>query len=167
MKYILTGLIAVGMSALMAVLLYQQQPKTAFVDNQRLFDAFEGKQELEVRLEQGAQAQQAVLDSLRLQLTQLERLAQTDEAARQRFLPLQQRYQQQQQIAAQDYQTQSRDYTDAIWKQLSRYTLEYGAEHDYDYIFGTAAQGSLMYGAAKRDITDAVILYINQRYAGQ
>ena len=167
MKHLLTVVVAVGASALFSVLVYLQQPKTAFVDNQRLFDAFEGRKELEARLEQGAQAQQVALDSLKLQVLQLESSASTNSTTAQRYRQLQRHYQQQQQLAEGRYQQQSRDYTEAIWKQISRYTLEYGEQAGYDYIFGTAGQGSLMYGAPQRDVTDEVLAYINQRYAGQ
>lgn len=167
MQYLWTGIIAVGISTLISIGVYLQQPKTAFVDNQRLFDAFDGKKELEARLEQGTQGQQAVLDSLQLQLMQLERRAQTEPTARQQFVRLHNQYQQQQRQLDDNYQQQSREYTAAIWKQISRYTLEYGEANGYDYILGTAGQGSLMYGAAQHDITEEVLAYINQQYAGK
>lgn len=167
MQQVWTGIIAIGVGALISIGVYLQQPKTAFVDNQRLFAAFEGKKELEARLEQGAQAQQAALDSLKLQLMQLERLASTDATARQQFLIVRQQYEQQQQQLDGAYQQQSRDYTEVIWKQISHYTIAYGKANGYDYIFGTAGQGSLMYGAQQHDITEEVLIYINQQYAGK
>lgn len=167
MKHLWTLVIAIGISALIGGAVYNSQPKTAFVDNQRLFEVFEGKQELEARLEGGAQAQQAALDSLKLQLMQLEHLAQTDETARSQFMRLQRHYQEQQQWAEGLYQQQSREYTEAIWKHISQYTVAYGEANGYDYIFGTAGQGSLMYGAKSRDITEEVAAYINLQYAGK
>lgn len=167
MQPIWTGIIAVGVSTLISILVYLQQPKTAFVDNQRLFAAFDGKKELEVRLENAAKAKQVALDSLKLQLLHLETLASKDVHARQQLMVLRNEYQEQQQQMERTYQQQSHDYTEAIWKQISHYTLVYGEANGYDYIFGTAGQGSLMYGASQRDITEEVVAYINQQYAGK
>lgn len=167
MKYIWTLVVAIGISALIGGAVYSSQPKTAFVDNQRLFQAFEGKRELEARLENAAQSQRIALDSIKLQLIQLEQVAQTEQEARPQFMRLQRHYQAEQHRIEGAYQEQSRRYTEAIWKHISQYTLAYGEAHGYDYIFGTAGQGSLMYGASSRDITDEVIAYINHEYAGQ
>jgi len=166
MKHVLVLILSVGISALIGGIVYNAIPKTAFVDNQRLFQEFGGKKELEQRLEQAAHAQQAALDSLGLQIKSLQVAAQQDEQAAKRMFLLQRNYQQQEQEQQMDYQQKSQEYTEAIWKQISQYTIEYGESQGYDYVFGIAGQGTLMYGKEGYDITEEVLTYINAKYEG-
>lgn len=166
MKQVWTVIISVGISSLIAAMVYVSIPKTAFVDNQRLFDAFEGKKELENRLEQASNQRKAALDSLGLQIQSMQQLAATDEQAATRLQGMLQRYQQMSQEQEGYYQYKSQEYTEAIWKQISQYAIEYGESSGYDYVYGIAGTGSLMYGKPHYDITDEVIDYINKRYAG-
>ncbi|BDS15410.1 OmpH family outer membrane protein [Aureispira anguillae] len=166
MKKIVPFILLLGLCALISGAVYNSIPKTAFVDNQQLFDAFQGRKELETRLEQESNGKQAKIDSLGLQIQAMQQLAQTDEGAKQRLQILLQQYQQMNQEHQGFYQYKSQEYTEAIWKQISQYTREYGAEKGYDYVFGVAGSGSLMYGKAHYDITEDVIKYINSKYAG-
>lgn len=166
MKYIGILILAIGISCLLTGIVYNSIPKTAFVYNHQLFEKFEGRKELEHRLEQGANLRKATLDSLSLQIQQIQLVAQSDKALASRLRTLQQQYAQLNQEHQMTYQQQSLEYTESIWKQISQYTIEYGEEHGYDYVFGIAGQGSLMYGKVQYNITDDVIQYINSKYAG-
>lgn len=166
MKYIWTLILAIGISSLLAGIVYNSIPKTAFVNNHQLFENFEGRKELEQRLEQGANARKTTLDSLSLQIQQIQMAVQKDETLVDRFRSLQQQYAQLNQEHQTLYQQKSQEYTEAIWKQISQYTITYGEEKGYDYVFGIAGQGTLMYGKPQYNITEDVIQYINSKYAG-
>lgn len=166
MKQLFTLLIAIGVSLLMCTYVYLQIPKIAYVDAQQLFEAFDGKKELEARLESASSQRQQVLDSMGLQLRALQTVANPTDDDKRRFTVLQTNYQRLNQEYQGRYQTESEDYTAAIWKQISQYTREYGEANGYDYIYGIAGTGSLMYGKPNDNITPLVIEYINAKYAG-
>lgn len=155
-----------GISAFIGGIVYNSIPKTAFVDNRRLFAAFEGKKELENKLEQEANQKKAIIDSLGLQIKAMQALTNPDDETKKRFFALQRRYEELNYEQQGSYQQKSQEYTEAIWKQLSQYTIEYGESKGYDYVFGIAGQGSLMYGKPQYDITEDVIQYVNKKYAG-
>ena len=79
MKHIWVLILAVGISSLIVAAVYNTIPKTAFVDNQQLFDAFQGRKELENKLEQASNAQKATLDSLGLQIQALQQQSSIDD----------------------------------------------------------------------------------------
>lgn len=166
MKHIWILVLSIGVSALIGGIVYNSIPQTAFVDNQQLFDAFQGRKELENKLQQESNVQKAELDSLKLQIQALQQQASVDETIRQRLNKMAQQYQRMNQEYQSHYQQKSQEYTEAIWKQISQYTLDYGQSRGYDYVFGIAGQGSLMYGKPQYDITKDVIQYINSKYAG-
>lgn len=166
MKNIWLLVVAIGISCLLAGLIYLQIPKTAFVDNHQLFEAFQGRKELENRLEKKFNECKSNLDSLALKIQSIQNVTTKDEATMQQLYFLQQQYAKQNQTHQELYQVKSQEYTEAIWKQISQYTLEYGAQNGYDYIFGIAGQGTLMYGKPQYDITEDVIKYVNSKYAG-
>jgi len=166
MKQILPFIIALGLCALMCGVVYNNIPKTAFVDNQKLFEAFQGRKELENRLEQDSNQKKGMIDSLGLQIESMKEIARTDENAQKRLQQMLQQYQRMNQEHQGYYQYKSQEYTEAIWKQISQYTLEYGQVNRYDYVFGIAGSGSLMFGKPQYDITEDVIEFINSKYAG-
>lgn len=136
------------------------------MDNHYLFEHFQGRKELEQRLEGEANKRKAVLDSISLQIQALMPVAHIGEDNPQKLRALQGHYQRLSQEHQGMYQQKSQEYTEAIWKQISQYAQEYGEQEGYDYVFGIAGQGSLMYGKQYYDITKEVATYINSKYAG-
>ncbi len=138
---ILSGLLSYTMS----------RQKSGFIVNQRLFNAFEGKIELENRLKAQEEANKKTLDSL-IRLPADRNNILIYEAER-RKLDLK-------------VQELSARYTTDIWKRINEYVSAYGEEHGYDFIFGASGDGSLMYAREGCDITDEVIGYVNRKYNG-
>jgi Skp family chaperone for outer membrane proteins len=165
MKELVAILIACSMSALIGGLVYSQIPKTGYVDSEQLFEAFDGKQELEAKLDQASNQRKQTIDSVKLRIQSLTLGGIKEEQKKEIYL-LQQEYQQRNKEYQEFYSYQSTKYTESIWKQISQYTKEYGIENNYDYIHGIAGTGSLMYGKPEKDLTKEVIDYINQKYAG-
>ncbi|MFK7799391.1 MAG: OmpH family outer membrane protein [Aureispira sp.] len=166
MKQTIALIFVLAASIAVAALVYVQIPKVAYVDAALLFEEFEGKKELEQRLEQVTRQQQQQLDSVQLQLKALEQAAQQDAALQTRWLQVQQYYNSLQQQQQADYYQKSQEYTTAIWKQINQYTQEYGEEYGYDYLLGQTGQHTVLYANKDKEVTQAVIAYINQKYAG-
>ena len=165
MKEILVLLLAVSLSAVIGGVVYSQIPKTGYVDSEQLFEAFDGKQELEAKLDQASNQRKQAMDSVKLRIQSLT-LGTIKEEQKKEIYLLQQEYQQRNKEYQEFYNYQSTKYTESIWKQISQYTREYGEAANYDYIHGIAGTGSLMYGKPEKDLTKEVIDYINQKYAG-
>jgi outer membrane protein len=127
--------------------------KKAYVLNQKVFDEFAGKKELEQKLLAMKSAHKAVLDSM---VTMIQKKS-NDQAMVAQYQQMLQQYQQEDQDV-------SARYTSDIWKRINEYISTYGKEHGYDFIFGATGDGNLMYANDANDITDEVITYINARY---
>ena len=138
---ILTGLLSYTMV----------REKSAFIINQQLFNAFEGKIELENRLKYLEEANKKTLDSLLRLPADGNNMFLYEEERRKLDLKVQEL---------------SAKYTADIWKRINEYVSAYGEEHGYDFIFGASGDGSLMYAREGCDITDEVIGYVNRKYNG-
>jgi outer membrane protein len=49
---------------------------------------------------------------------------------------------------------------------MSTYILAYGKKHNYDFIFGSSGNGTLMFANETYNISDDIIKYINDKYKG-
>jgi len=132
-----------------------EKPDQAFVINQELFAGFNGRSELNQKLEYVKERHKQVLDSLFVQMKNEkdeEGLKSLSEKSR-KFIS--------------DEQELSERYTQQIWKQINAYVNDYGKENDYEMIFGANGSGSLMYAREAVNVTDEVLEYINKRYEGE
>lgn len=53
-----------------------------------------------------------------------------------------------------------------IWKRLNQYVKEYGELNDYKIVLGTQGSGNVMYAEENADITEAILIYANDKYEG-
>jgi outer membrane protein len=136
------------------VLFSDRSEKKAYVLNQRVFDEFTGKKELEDKLRSLRSSHKRILDSLAVSIRSQKNNAQ---GIGQYQATLTQFEAQQQEV--------SDRYTSDIWKRINQYITDYGKENDYTFIFGATGDGGLMFADDAVNITDPVIQYINQRYA--
>ena len=166
MKQNIVLIFVLAASMAVAALVYDQIPSIAYVDAAQLFEEFEGKKELQQRLEQVTRQQQQQLDSVQLQLKALEQAAQQDATLQTRWMQVQQYYNSLQQQQQAEYYQKSQEYTTAIWKQINQYTQEYGEQYGYDFLLGQTGQHTVLYANKSKDVTQAVIAYVNQKYAG-
>lgn len=168
-KKIAIGSIAFGLLCMaFATFIWMQQPKTAYVNLNKIFESFDGKKELESRLKSIQLRQQSDLDSLNLKLEFLQREL-IEGADSQRKLLYQKEYANCKMAVnsiMEQQQGASQEFTSNIWKQIDQYVSDYGKENSYDYIHGGNGNGSLMHVSDQYDITDEVILFINAKYAG-
>ena len=133
-------------------------PKYGFVRNQKLYDEFNGKKELQQKLIQTQEKQAYILDSLKAEMGLI-----SDEdllQKKQRFyINLESEFQ----LASQQ---QNNEYIRLIWQQINDYTQAYGKEKGYDCIIGANGNGGIMYLGSTYDLTEEVIEFINNKYEG-
>jgi Skp family chaperone for outer membrane proteins len=140
----------------LVVLLSQQRKnrKSGFIVNQRVFNEFLGKKELEKKLTVLRARDRVTLDSL---VGLLESTSNTS------LLKI---YQDRIDNMAISERQLSDQYTSDIWKVINESVHEFGEREGYDLIFGAVGSGSLMYANKSQDITDEVIQFVNERYKG-
>ena len=147
----------------------QKIPKTAYVQNDQVFSQFKGKIELEQRLFKEEQQQKTLLDSMELDLKVIQNKLTEDKnnvELKQVFYDKGKLYQELKRNYQEKIQQQSQQFTSEIWKQINQYTLDFGKNNNYSYIYGVNGTGSMMYGKQHLDVTSAVIEYINRQYEG-
>jgi len=126
------------------------ETRTAFFYNQTVFEQFKGTLELNGKLNKTKQDDQHFLDSL---LT----MVQGGNLPSDRY-----------EIALAEIKSKheqlSNQYTADLWKFINEGVKEYGKVNEYDYIFGAAGNGSLMYAREGNDITPKIVEFLNARY---
>ena len=140
--------------ALAGFIIFQDKgEKHAYVLNQKLFEGFTGKKELEKKLTDLKNSNKQKLDSINLLIQK-----HGDQPA------LVQHYQQMISTYQLSEQKISTQYTADIWKRLNQYVAEYGKEKGYDYIFGATGDGNLMFAKESHNVTEDVTEYVNAKY---
>jgi outer membrane protein len=161
---------------IIALMLWLQQPKTAYVNLAKLYEGFELKKELEKQLTTVQQSRSKILDSLQLNLDiqsrALQQLSQTKdkeifdqkassfEASRNELAYRKRSFDEDNAQLLQQFEQQ-------IWKQINKYVKDYGDSKGYTYILGGDGNGSVMYAGKGQEVTDELIGYVNAQYKGE
>lgn len=151
--WIALAVFAVCQLGLMWLLLHMHERKDVYADTIRLFNEYRFKVDLE-------KASQATLLGLKARLDSAEvmyKLHPADLSAQQQVL-------QQQQILEQGYNTINKEINQKVWERLNPLIHRFGKEHNLDLIIGANGMGTVLYGTDKKDITEELIHYINERY---
>ena len=169
-KAIVFGLIILAIGVTIGtVISIKQIPKTAYINVNEVYNDFQFKKELEVKLNNTKLARKAILDSLNLKLNLLvkdiEITGETPEKIY-RFEMVKEEYILKTERFTEDNQALTTKYNDEIWLQLNTYIKDYGNEHDYAYIFGAGGTGNIMHALKKNEITSEVSKYVNAKYNG-
>ncbi|MEL6867008.1 MAG: OmpH family outer membrane protein [Bacteroidota bacterium] len=162
------GVLMLG-SLIANLTLYRQIPKAAYVDIHRVFGEFHGKQELEARLKKNEFERKAVLDSASLQLKVLTSRAQEQPKNHAMLVKLQEEQAAFSALSSEiigEQEKEDQEYTQKAWGQINQYVIEYGQEKGLGFIYGVNGSGSMMYADQAYDITEEVIVYINNKYEG-
>ncbi len=144
----------VTLLGVLAFMLIQEKKneKYGFIVNQRVFNEFQGKKELEERLALVKQNNQSALDSLKTLITLTANFS------------LIKTYQDQiDEIESNQLELTNR-YTEDIWKRLNEYIIDYGKKNNFSFIFGASGNGNLMYAGEAMNVTDEVIRFVNEKY---
>lgn len=134
----------------------QQKVKSGFVVNKTIFEQFNGKKEMEAKLISVLGKDKKVVDSLAF-LYENNLLDPPSELI----------YREKSNQVKMKEQEFSSQYSNRIWVQINQYIEEYGREHGYDYIHGAIGNGSLMFAKESNDITEELIIYMNEKYEGK
>jgi outer membrane protein len=141
----------------------QSNKKTAYIITGKLFSEFEGTKELKQQARKEQQKQSYILDSLRLNIEALEKnkvKGMTLDREKILYNKLLSEFSGNNEIQLQEFDEQ-------IWKQLNQYIQDYGKTQDYKIIYGADGRGSIMYADSTMNITEQVLEYANQKYAGK
>lgn len=159
-----------------ALLIYHRfySTKTAYIETKKVFNSFRMKAELEEKYKHMQKGRDKVLDSLAFDLKIMskhlndQKAAKADiskdeiyrfEYSREEYLKLKNQYQEDNAALSQKYDSQ-------ILAQLTQYVIEFGKKNNYDIILGADGTGSLMYSKESLDISDEIIVFINNKYKG-
>jgi len=134
--------------------LSMQKEKIGYVVNQRLFNEFKGKKELEDRLNLTKALNGKVTDSLSRLIQQTSNF---------NVIKFYQEKIDEMKFAEQQL---SEQYTSDIWKNINELVTKFGEKNGYDYILGAAGNGSLMFAHKENDITSELIKFVNLKYEG-
>jgi outer membrane protein len=145
--------------------------KTGYIETTVVFDEFEMKKELQVKLQQDLQTKQYFIDSLMFVLqtmnNQLSSTPNPSSADIQKFQQVQNVYMQQKELFDSYSYEKTAQFDAQIIDQMSQYVRDYGKKNGYDYIFGADGSGAIMYAPDAANITKDVIIYINATYQGK
>lgn len=53
-----------------------------------------------------------------------------------------------------------------IWARIKDYSTKFSEDNKYEMVLGSQQGENIIYGNASRDVSDAFIIYINERYEG-
>jgi len=144
--------------------LQSQQFKMAYIDTFQVFESFDGKKELQKKFDTEMAYKKQILDSMKIQIQSLQQSKKADPVFLQNSII---RYQSLDEQFQTVYQEQNKEYMSSIEKQINEYTTLYAKQQGYDYVFGANGNGSLMYANQAQDITQNLIKFINEKYAGK
>lgn len=161
---VLSVVLSLGLGALLYATFGVE--KTAYLDVNALYNSFDYQKEMTFKLDQMAVARKGILDSLDVDLR--DKSIQWKE--RKEKLPeLQDRYShfvQLQERFETEYAEVQMKYEKQVWERLNSYVRNFGKMKNYDYIYGANGSGSIMYCDSTENITDQIIKYCNEKYAG-
>ncbi|RPG28801.1 MAG: OmpH family outer membrane protein [Muricauda sp. TMED12] len=150
-----------------------QQNKIAFVDSVKIMDEYQEKIDVDARFKTKAEAMNKKRDSIsqafQMELQQFQTKAQSmsQQKAQEEYSLLQQRGQrvgQQLQQEEQQLQQISQAEMDTLVKKVKKEIREYGKANGYTYILGGGESGSVIYGDETKDVTDAILSILNDKY---
>ena len=123
------------------------------------------------QLQQIKSTRKNITDSLEFDLKalakQIQAEGQKDKAKITEFELKKQRYFEKKKQFDDDNVAVGKQFDEQIIAQLNQYVKDYGEKNGYTYIFGADGSGFLMFSVEKKNITDAVKVYINERYKGK
>ncbi|MCJ8289337.1 MAG: OmpH family outer membrane protein [Crocinitomicaceae bacterium] len=159
-----TTLLAI-VAIIISVLALKGQKKIAYFDYAEVHEDCDLKERLQKDLEMVVSKRTSELDSIKLELTFLSNKVQANiadqeeldlfEDTKNRFLTLQNSYEQE------NYRLKE-DYFNQIRKSINDKAKSFGEDNGYDYLFSAAGDGALMYASESEDVTKLVLEYVNK-----
>lgn len=156
---IIISIVALSVSITAPIMLSN---KIAFVDFMDVYNAFEYKIELEEDFNRIGTKQQEVLDSLTRAISIKQGSADTSGLQR-----MKKSLNYNSQVFEHNNSILQDQYYEKIITQLNQYIYDFGEANNYDFIYGANGNGAVMYGGESVNVTEKVIVYINDKYEGK
>ena len=138
--------------------------KMGYVETKVLFDEFELAKKRHLELQNDQQHQKHIIDSLDLVFQGVLVKIPIDSVEAYRLKNV---MAQAESKFSSDNQRKLGEFNVEIWGQLSGYLKEYSKEKELDYLFGQSTESSVLYVSESEDVTQEVILWVNQKYKGE
>ncbi len=169
-KKIIAGIGLLGLITL-SLLIYHfvAKPKVAYIDVPKVFNGFEMKTEMQHKYKNTETIRKKIADSLSFDLQMLSRKLQenkNDKDLAYLFDLKRQEFFKKKKEMEEDNMVLSNQYDKQILEQMSQYVLDYGKKNNYDFIYGSDGNGTLMYAGDQYNLSEEIISYINNRYKG-
>jgi len=133
------------------------------IQSDQVFKSFTLTQELEAKLNNTRQSRELVLGNLAMRIQDMNKQGVSKDSV----AVMQNEYQKRELQFGQDNQLQAEAFDTQIWTQLNQYIQDYCSENGYSYILGSTGNGNLMGADPDMDMTESIITYVNDRYAGK
>lgn len=137
--------------------LFFKSESIVYVDNIKLFEAFNMTKEMKKRGEVQFLSQKNRLDSMYKSIIKLP-IDKQESMSKQFVLERNELEQITQQFAIQE--------SEKIWKRLNEYIKEYSSNKSYKIVLGSTNQQQVLYADSDADITNDLITFVNKRYEG-
>jgi outer membrane protein len=163
MKNTISFVLIAILTALVIWLFYDAKKYShlAYVENQVVFNEYNGKKELETDLTKLRERHKVVLDSLVGEIGTVTAEPTEEQAKKIRM------YKEVEGRFSETEAEKSQQYTSRIWNQINQAIKEYGDAHNYDFILGAQGNGNLMYSKENKNVTKEIIEYANGKYEGK
>lgn len=169
---IIAMIVLVSVVSMASIFIYKNisKPKTGYILVNDVFSRFEMKKEMQKKFEETKKERQKILDSLAIQLRIIANEIEKEKLSNKKNVAFynlkREEYLNKKNVFIDDSKQQSEKYDREILVQLNKYVSDYGKQNNFQYIFGSDGNGSLMYAYEENNITDQVINYMNRKYSG-
>lgn len=157
---------AIAVAALTISIYGLQGDRIVYFDYNKVYNDSDIKNKLEKDLKMVGGKRQSELDSMQMELSFMsKRIAENTSSAqevsdfeelKERFLMLQQKYEEESIRLKETYFSQIR-------KEINDKAILFSEENGYDFVFAAMGDGALMYGKETFDVTDEFKKYVNRK----
>tara|TARA_R110002072_G_scaffold303135_1_gene495208 strand:- start:7436 stop:7924 length:489 start_codon:yes stop_codon:yes gene_type:complete len=134
--------------------------KIGFMENIKVFEEFTMKKDYDLKIEEDISKEVQVLDSIQLLVNKM-----SIQGNQENLKQLKQEYFQKQEQYNQLFKNLSTKYTTEVNDRLNGYIKDFSNKKGYDIILGSGGEGNVMFTKEKINITDELIIYINEKYS--
>lgn len=156
--------------ALLLILIYvgytQRSHKVGWVELSKVYDGFELRKDLESKFMAFGTAQKQLLDSLELDTRMAGRKAKSNRAFLEEFEYKKANYFEQKAKFEDQVREVRASYDKQVMLQMRSLSKKFGNKNHYEFINGLDDSGILLYGSDETNITNELILFINEEYKG-
>ncbi|HBG70607.1 MAG: hypothetical protein A2W93_09710 [Bacteroidetes bacterium GWF2_43_63] len=161
-------------TAIFVLVTYQSPQRVAYVNISKVIKEFELSKTYQADIEANVSKQKVFLDSMTVELsTVISELNKSSNGSASFKLiearrdSLYSRIQYLDKAFANNNQEMLNKYNEEVFTQINQYVEEYGKQRNYSLILGAKGDGTIMFGSEEIDITDEIVVFINQAYLGE